>query len=552
MSKNTLGYSSQANQNKRKSSFVALSSKKPKHRFVDNRKGYGKVLPYKQYTVTRHNVPVDSDIQDIQKTKQLYELARNASNCPDVKETMNQLFSSVKERIKVLLFKHDGSRIIQFCISAGTKEQRQVLYNELMPYFTKLITEKYGKNILIRLLKFVSESKSHMRTVFISHESYFNWLVHKEGHVVLNIIFSKYSNSTERKEMIDATYGKAIQILSDDIKADSKNQEFLQELVQKKYKILSKFIESCSKKGFFGEYHLAHAITLLLINFSCDNSFTHDQILMALEPTKEYLVQMALTKEGSQCFRLLTSMMSVKSRKALILECKQSLQMLLNDENGHLALISLISVTDDTCTLHKQIISKIINIPLVELGKYGKKVLLFILSNTHKESNQDSFSNKYFIPEINSQLKSLLKTSHDLGYSKKTLECRMQELSENIDLLSILNNIQPNNERTAHDIADILSNNDMILNVSIITESFHKNSNQASSIESLINWINKFRDYLTTFSFFQTLVLELLNLDISDKASLKESLISLFDASVHNQFRANDNIFYQRLSKFLS
>lgn len=548
MSKNTLDYNSRENQNKRKNNETTILAKKSKTKFIDNRKRYGKVLTYKQYKDTRHNISVDSDTQDIQKIKQLYELARNVSNCPDIKETMNQLFSSVIERIKVLIFKHDGSRIIQFCISAGTKEQRKILYNELIPYFTKLITEKYGKNILIRLLKFVPESKSYMRTVFISHELYPSWLVHKEGHVVLNIIFSEYSNSTERKEMLDATYGKTIQLLSD-VKLDSKNQELLQE----KYTILSKFIESCSKKGFFGEYHLAHAITLLLINFLYDNSFTHDQRLLALEPTREYLVQMALTKEGSQCFRSFTSIMSVKSRKALILECKQSLEILLNDENGHLALISLISLTDDTCTLHKHIISKIIDIPLIELGKYGKKVLLFILSNTQKESNQDSFSNKYFIPEINSQFESLLKTSHELGYSKKTLGCRMNELSENIDLSSILNSIQPNNERTAHGIANILSNNDMVLNVSIITESFHKNSNETSNIELLIDWISKFKDYLTTCPFFQTLVLGLFNLAVSDKTLLKERLISLFDASyVHNQSKTNENIFYQRLAKFLS
>ncbi|KAL1766980.1 pumilio domain-containing protein KIAA0020-like isoform X1 [Sigmodon hispidus] len=108
---------------------------------------------------------------------------------------------------------------------------------------------------------------------------------------------------------------------------------------------------------------------------------------------------------------------------------KTYVEKVANGQYSHLVLLAAFDCIDDTTLVKQIIISEIISsLPSIVNDKYGRKVLLYLLSPRDPA---------YTVPEII----ELLQKGNGNAHSKKDIEIRQRELLESISP-ALLNHLQ--------------------------------------------------------------------------------------------------------------
>lgn len=95
---------------------------------------------------------------------------------------------------------------------------------------------------------------------------------------------------------------------------------------------------------------------------------------------RDNLQEILHTREGSKVAMICISYASPKDRKAIVKNFKQYLVKIAQDEYGHLVLIRLLDVMDDTVLVNKAVINELCkNATDLFADKFGRRVFLYIL-----------------------------------------------------------------------------------------------------------------------------------------------------------------------------
>ena len=94
---------------------------------------------------------------------------------------------------------------------------------------------------------------------------------------------------------------------------------------------------------------------------------------------KEQIHQLVHTKDGSHAACLLISYSTAKDRKAMIKSIKDIVTQMSTDQYGHMVLIVICAVVDDTKLVTKSILTdlKPLWADLIR-NKFGRKIVLFL------------------------------------------------------------------------------------------------------------------------------------------------------------------------------
>ena len=68
------------------------------------------------------------------------------------KELVNKIMASVQGKVSELVNQHTASRIIQFCLKNGSKEQQASIYSEVKTQVLELSKSKHGHHLVQRLI----------------------------------------------------------------------------------------------------------------------------------------------------------------------------------------------------------------------------------------------------------------------------------------------------------------------------------------------------------------------------------------------------------------
>jgi pumilio family protein 6 len=115
---------------------------------------------------------------------------------------------------------------------------------------------------------------------------------------------------------------------------------------------------------------------------------------------KEQIHQLVHTKDGSYAACLLISYGTAKDRKAMIKSIKDVITQMSTDQYGHMVLIVICAVVDDTKLVTKSVLAELK--PLwsdLFRNKFGRKLVLFLCredkNSLVKECREKSANTRY-------------------------------------------------------------------------------------------------------------------------------------------------------------
>ncbi|KAG8193262.1 hypothetical protein JTE90_027006 [Oedothorax gibbosus] len=343
--------------------------------------------------------------------KRLWEELRR-EDCKEEKKSqlLKQACELLKGRVKEFTFAHDTVRVLECIISEGTENHRTILFEELKNEILPLITSKYGKFCVLKMLKY--GNKEQKETIIKEfHGKVIQLIRHTEAAEVVEFAFNEIANATQRHELTQEFYGPTYKFfktaefktLSDLFEKDpEKKDTVIKYMKEELLKVLDKSVV---------KHSIVHNVLWQFMQH-CDPA-SKSEIIEALRESVPVILH---TKDGSRVAMQCVWFGTLKDRKAIIKAMKTFVVKIAMEEHGHMVLLSLFDCVDDTKFLAQKIIGELKK-ELLQLSQnvHGKKVLIYLLNP------RDSH---YIHPDVI----NILKTGDGNETSKKDPEIRQSEL----------------------------------------------------------------------------------------------------------------------------
>ncbi|KAG1708514.1 Pumilio 3 [Nymphon striatum] len=311
---------------------------------------------------------------------------------------------------ETLIFAHDTVRVMECLVALGTSSHRDKLFLELKDHIIPLSKSKYAKFFVLKMLKYGSKDQKNL--IMKEFQGQIVKLIkHTEAASVIECAYNECANATQRSSMMVEFYGPDFALFKDDtIKslADvlAKDPSRKDSIIKHMKESLLNLIEKSVVKHSIVHRALREFIT------NADATSRSDLI----EVSREVVVQVLHTKDGSRFAMHCLWHGTPKDRKAIIKSLKTHIKKICEEEDGHLVLLALFDCVDDTKIVEKIVIQEIIkNLRDISNNVYGRKVLQYLLSPRDKH---------FFHPDI----VSLLALGDGNKYSKKDPNIKRKEL----------------------------------------------------------------------------------------------------------------------------
>jgi pumilio family protein 6 len=334
---------------------------------------------------------------------------------------INKLMNLIKGKIYEIVFKNDASRVVQCAFRYGNLEQKEIIFNELKDHIIPLAKNEYGHWLLIKMLMYGNKEQRN----YIIKKCY--GLVrklhsHRNAAEVLEYIYTDIANAQQKAALVEEFYSPEFSLF----KVDEKRtlNDILKMSPEKKDEI-TKFMGDYFRKfidrgGPALSYNITHVPLLQYLQYASDKE--RREMAVLLEKSLPLILH---TKEGSRIAVYCVNYGNAKNRKAIIKSFKGLVPRICKEEFGHVVLLRIFDVVDDTVIVNKIILSEI-KANLLDLiqDKYGRLVILFLLTPKNK---------RYFPPSTLELLQPLMISSETdpntlVSISKKDPEIRRLEL----------------------------------------------------------------------------------------------------------------------------
>uniref|UniRef100_A0A8C3JXP2 Pumilio homolog 3 n=1 Tax=Calidris pygmaea TaxID=425635 RepID=A0A8C3JXP2_9CHAR len=362
----------------------------------------------------QHNDKSNYDI--IVKSKQIWETVRRKKCTKETREKlMNELQKLLHGKIKSLAFAHDSTRVIQCFIQYGSEKQRQETFEELKDSLVELSKSKYSRNIVKKFLMY--GTKPQVAEIIKSFKGHVKKMLrHAEASAVVEYAYNDKAILEQRNMLTEELYGNTFQVYKTPVVPTL--DKVLEAQPEKREAILDEMkqiLTPMAQKEAVIKHSLVHKVFL--------DFFTHalpKQRSEMIEAIREAVIYLAHTHDGARVAMHCLWHGTPKDRKVIVKTMKTYIEKIATGEFSHLVLLAAFDCIDDTKLVKQLIISEInASLPNIINNKYGKKVLLYLLSPRDPA---------HFVPEII----TLLQQGDGNAYSKKNTELRRRELLEAI------------------------------------------------------------------------------------------------------------------------
>uniref|UniRef100_A0A8D2DWS9 Pumilio RNA binding family member 3 n=1 Tax=Sciurus vulgaris TaxID=55149 RepID=A0A8D2DWS9_SCIVU len=328
------------------------------------------------------------------RAKQIWEILRR-KDCDKEKRVklMSDLQKLIQGKIKTIAFAHDSTRVIQCYIQYGNEEQRKQAFEELrgIGYIFKVLS--LGKPQIAEIIK-----------SFKGHYAY-------NDKAILE----------QRNMLTEELYGNTFQLYKS---ADHPTLDKVLEVQPEKLELImdemKQILTPMAQKEAVIKHSLVHKVFLDFFTYAPPKLRSE-----LIEAIREAVVYLAHTHDGARVAMHCLWHGTPKDRKVIVKTMKTYVEKV--GQYSHLVLLAAFDCIDDT-KLVKQIIISVISLPNIVNDKYGRKVLLYLLSP------RDPAHTVREIIEV-------LQKGDGNAHSKKDTEIRRRELLESISP-ALLNYLQ--------------------------------------------------------------------------------------------------------------
>ena len=364
---------------------------------------------------------------------------------------VKKIISLIDGKYETYCYKHDGCRVLQGCLKYGTKEQKNKLINDLLPFMFKIICDKYSIYLANKIFKYANNEQKEKIFNETIKPNFINLLKYSGGITFTKTIFM-YSNTNYQDKLIDLyikDYFKIplekIKLLKDsEISNDKEEKNGEEDIEMKDEQNQDNIIVGNSKQNFEAEDIIKKIKTHLekQLEKNINKNFIFHGFLNKIfdyldEKTQIYITELfdddiSYFMDSYYGYELIMKMYSVssaKTRKKIMKYVRDNMDTFLSDEKGTYFIIKIILFTDDTVNINKIFINAImekLDANIVE-NKNCLKIIWNIISPFNKKCN-------------NVQQQNLLNFSTP-NSNKKPLEKRQSEILGNIfeKLFKIIN-----------------------------------------------------------------------------------------------------------------
>jgi len=361
---------------------------------------------------------LDPNYDIVVQAKTYWERIRDKENVTknERKKLITELLNVLEGEMMKLIRKHDGSRVIQSCVKFGTPDHRAKIFTELKDNFYDLASKQYSRFLVLRFITVAT--KAQKEAIVKEFEGKVVSMVkHKDAADVIDRIY-QYSTGLDRCHLLEEFYGKEFVLFK------AEKPRTLAELIEaqpdKKETILnqiSKTLDSVLEKGLIYLTIIHRVVAEYFENVSVDKI---QEFSAALGP---HVIHTVRTQHGAQIAAKCVGYSTPKQRKNIIKTLKGEVPNICCERYGHMFIVKLLDVTDDTVLLSKAILKEVMeNIDDLLFDVHGRLVILHLLAPG---------STRYFNPESMKLLEKndILDSKKNLvPSSKKDSETRIQEL----------------------------------------------------------------------------------------------------------------------------
>lgn len=298
---------------------------------------------------------------------------------------ISELLKQAKGKIPEIVFRGSASRVFQSVLKEGLAEHRALVFAELKDHVLDMAKNAYAHRLLMRLLHFGTIDQTDVLIKqFYGHVC--NLMRQRDASRVLEYVYSteEIGRPLQKLALVEEFYGVEFETikptskrtLDDIIKAHpEKKGPILNHLRGKLMPIINK-----ADMSTLLNHTMLHVPLLNLFNYQ---SVAENEAM--IDAIKDNLVRIVHSKEGAKVACHCLAYGSPKVRKSIIKAMKGYVLKIALEQHGHVVLLRLFDVVDDTVTVAKSIISEL-KPHLLELAedRFGRLVLLHLLSPKNK------------------------------------------------------------------------------------------------------------------------------------------------------------------------
>lgn len=279
---------------------------------------------------------------------------------------LSELFSLIEGRVKDLVFKHDSVRVIQTALKYANQPQRLAIANELRGEFRSLAESRYAKFLIAKMLVHGDDAIRDMIVPeFFGHVR--RLMRHPEASWILDDIYRTVATRQQRDTLLKEWYGPEFVFLSNDSATPetSNLSDILAQSPEKRSPIMQYLRESINhliQKQATGFTMLHDAMLQYFLNVKPGSTEAIEFIeLLKGDEEGDLMKNLAFTGSGSRVVCLAFAYSSAKDRKLLLRVYKDLIKTLAGDTFGHLVLLAVFEVVDDTRLTAKSIFPELLN-----------------------------------------------------------------------------------------------------------------------------------------------------------------------------------------------
>ena len=325
------------------------------------------------------------------RSKKLWETLRTQKKgqSETAGKLVDQIYDLLSGRLLEFCFRHDASRVIQSLLKFGNKTQKGKVHKELVDEceredWVRLVNDRYGRHLGSKIVKsggkvvlnkvfenfIMGNVGNMMKGVYGARWLDDIWQTMLNGRqrkrVLIELLFAREKKLYDQVVLPKMKVNKTKGIEGDQEELSLKNAldvvgiEFAPMVLRNAKSYLMYLIE---KQSIF-ESAMVHSgileyLNMLLIHRR-DEPAAVTSFAESLAPS---LVHLAHTKPGATASVLIIKLLSAKLRKQAVRSFKTHVRKVLEDDSGHIVLIALFALVDDTVLLNKQLAQELVMKP---------------------------------------------------------------------------------------------------------------------------------------------------------------------------------------------
>jgi len=344
----------------------------------------------------------------LDEMKKVWNAVREKST-PDA--TRNAAVNRMAERVRghavAIAMKHDGSRIIQFILQYTSGKEFKGMFEELSSGILQMSTSPYGHFVVLKMLPRCEGEVAQKKMAASLRGKFSSLATSSFGAQVAETMLQTFpvdATKALKSELYISKAATAATAMSFDqalptlqAALDATPTEKRALVMEGVHKLLLKMLEKDNMLEFSYVHHLL--FEFVSAASAIGGSVSEEQLTGLMETLSSDLRRFITTRQGAFAACILIAHASSKDRKKMIKGLKGNVLESLLHESGHLAIVRLVELTDDTVTIQKELLKEILEAPkeqkfsaggveidqqhplkLIATSRHGSKLLLRLLA----------------------------------------------------------------------------------------------------------------------------------------------------------------------------